>query len=302
MNIEPHYHDDFGDYELDIDPFTTFNWKSADARDVWSEYKKGMRAAKDEAEWRSVLDNQTDRKAAIIHVNNFNREEWLRRVGEYDLHYRDIRFSRPYQGFSHEFLPAEPNDPERITYAVIAENSDIADKMEELETNNGGSGRHDGVGELLGFPDCCRKFFNDIWLADNEQDVHIRDPMYEITCNSDNVEKVDDSPEHLIVNDPNPGACVMWRYYGISYLTHMPCSWDCEKSIELARNRYRIMAENGYEEAADMIHQWLSQPFKWSGYHGLAHVENEYATTETNTANYLNEKIVEWNPQTDSEE
>lgn len=291
MKIEPTYHDDFGTYSVEVEPFAKFNWKSAESRDYWD--KQAMSRAKSEAEWRSVLDDKTDRKAAIIHVNNFSREKWLRRVGEHGLHYRDIRYSRPYDGFSHEFLPADPNDPNRLTYAVIAEDPDIADKMEEAETEMSGSERHDVVGSLLGFPKCCRDFFNDVWLGEGSGE-HIRDPMYEITCNSGNVSKVDGDSESLVINDPNPGVCVMWRYFGISYLTHMPCSWDCERSIDLARDRYRIMAENGYEEAAEAIHEWLSQPFTWSGYHGFAHVQNQHATTETNTASYLNEKKIEW--------
>jgi len=92
-------------------------------------------------------------------------------------------YSEPYGGFAHEFSPTDKNDLERITYSVIAENPDIADKMEEAENEMQGHERHDTVGELLGFPDCCREFFNKDWL-----DGSIRDPMYEISCNTPSAE------------------------------------------------------------------------------------------------------------------
>lgn len=287
--VEPVYNKHFGDYEAEVEPFTKSNWKTARSRDNWNDIFQKMDRAKHEAEWRSVLDDDTDRKAAIIHVNNYNREKWLRRVGEYDLCYRDIRFSQPYDGFSHQHRPADPNDPERLTYAVIAENPDIADKMEEAENEMEGQERHDTVGELLGFPDCCRDFFNEDWVTSG-----IKDPMYEISCNSGNAEMIDDNPGHIRINDPNPGACVLWRYFGISFITHMPCSWDCEESIEIARQRYRVMAENGFEEAADAINAWMDQPFTWSAYHGIAHIQNTHVTASTNSSNYLDEKKIVW--------
>lgn len=289
MTVEPTYHDDFGEHKIDTGSYTALNWKTARSRDSWAEKFSEMAQAKTEAEWRSVIDDETDRKAAIIHINNHNREKWLQRIGEHDLHYRDIRYSEPYGGFAHEFSPTTQDDLERITYSVIAEDSDVADKMEEAETEMGGHERHDVVGELLGFPECCRNFFNEDWL-----DGSIRDPIYEISCNTPSTEMVDDDSNEIIVKNPNVGTNIMWRYYGISFITHLPCSWECEESIEIARQRYRIMKENGYEEEANLIHEWIKQPMVWSGYHGQAHIQNHHMTGKVNSSCYLNEKNITW--------
>ncbi len=74
----------------------------------------------------------------------------------------------------------------------------------------------------------------------------------------------------------------------------MPCSWECEESAEIARQRYRIMKENGYEQEADWINQWLSQSMVWSGYHGQAHIQNSHCTAKVNSSCYLDEKVVKW--------
>lgn len=294
MTVKPQYHGHFGDYKVDTGSYTSLNWKTPRSRDSWADKIDRMAQAKSEAEWRSVMDDETDRKAAIIHINNRNREKWMRRISEHDLHYRDIRYSEPYGGFAHEFSPTSKEDPNRITYSVIAEDPDIADKMEEAENEMQGHERHDKVGELLGFPECCRNFFLEGWI-----DASIRDPMYEISCNTESAEAIDGDNSNILVKNPNDGTNIMWRYFGISFITHMPCSWECEHSIELARNRYRIMKENGFGEEADLIHKWISQPLTWSTLHGQAVVQNPHATSKVNSSCYLNEKKVVWKEEYD---
>jgi len=289
MTVEPNYHDEFGNYDIDTGSYTAINWKTPRSRDSWANIFSKMAEARSEAEWRSVMDDETDRKAAIIHINNYNREDWLERVGDNDLHYREIRYSEPYGGFAHEFTPTDKSDLNRITYSVIAENSDIADKMKEAELEMQGHEKHDIVGELLGFPECCRQFFLDDWI-----DNSIRDPMYEISCNTPSSESIDGDRNKLLVKEPNDGVNIMWRYFGIGFNTHMPCSWECEESVELARNRYRVMNKNGYSDEADLIHKWISQPMKWSGYHGQAHIQNSHVTSKVNSSCYLEEKEVVW--------
>lgn len=285
--IEPQYEDYDG--SVDIEPFTKFNWKTAESRDQWDPMLSEMAKAKDEAEWRSLLSRETDRKAAIIHVNNYNREKWLKRVGNHGLEYRDIRYSKPYDGFAHKFHPTDINDYKRNTYAVIAEDADIADKMEEAELEYEGFKRHKTVGGLLGFPDCCLDFFNEIWI-----DKEIKDPMYETACNSDCAEAVDGDNETIRLTDPNPGTNVMWRYFGWSFITHIPCSFDCEHSVEIARQRYNIMHDSGFGAGADAMAQWLNEPHVWTGLHALANIKNAHMTASSRTSDYWSEKKIIW--------
>lgn len=271
--------------------FTKSNWKTAESRDAWKDVLNRAKQGMKEAEWRSVLDDETDRKAAIVHINNRNREKWLRRVSQHDLAYRDVMFSEANDGYSHKFKATDRYDPTRQTYSVIAVNDDVADQMEESILGSGFE-HEDTVGRLLGFPKCCRDFFFDQW----HNEGHI-DPIYEITCNTDSVEMVDGDPEHLRVVDPSAGANIMWRYFGLSFITHLPCAWDCEESIEIARDRYRIMAENGYKEAADALYQWLEAPATWSGLHSQALIKNEHFIGKSKTSLYPNKKRIIWGEQ-----
>jgi len=279
-----------------LDSFVKTNWKTAESRDTWQTLLQRGAEAKSEAEWRSVADPRTDRKAAIIHVSHQSRDKWLERIGDHGLHYRQIRYSRPYEGFSHRFLPADENDPERISYSVIAENEDVADKMYEAETELEGKERHNTVGSLLGFPDCCLEFFGDVWI-----DKGRIDPLYEITCNTESAERINGSPHELRVVDPEPWANVIWRYFGWSFITHLPCSWDCEQSHDIAQFRGEIMAENGYQDAANAMHTWLGLPHTWSGYKCLARVANEHILGSSQTCCYWNNKRVVWGEEHPSE-
>lgn len=287
--IKPQYDEDSPSYDIDIEPFTKTNWKTAAARDLWKEVLDRAAQAKHYAEWRSVASPKTDRKAAVIHIDNYNREKWLERLSELDLVFREIRYSEPYGGFSHKFYPTDKSDPNRITYSVIAQNNDIADKFKEAELEMGGKERHEIVGKFLGFPECCRNFFNSEWIDEGHTD-----PMYEISCNTDSAQVVDDDPEDILVQEPHPYTNIMWRYFGWSFITHMPCSWDCEHSKEIGKARHEIMKEGGYEEASDKMKEWLADPFVWTGYHRLAHIRNQYLIGTSTTSNYWSKKRVVW--------
>lgn len=275
------------------DNFTKINWKNADSRDQWSDFLSDMASAKQLAEWRSVLSDETDRKAAIIHLNNYNREEWLRRIGDEGLHYRDIRYTAPYNGFAHEFKGTDKNDPERLTYAVISDNPDTADKMEEAELEMGGFERHDTVGELLGFPECCREWFWENWGLSNK-DNQWTDPMYEIACNTDSATAIDGNNENVLIDEIVPWTNILYRYWGQSFITHMPCSFDCEHSADIGETRGEIMAEYGYKDAANAMWQWLSLPMVWESRLGIAQVTNEHWIGSANSSGYWSMKRIVW--------
>lgn len=288
-HIEPKYHPKSDETSrVRLDSFCKTNWKTAESRDQWADVFRRMTHAKHQAEWRSIMDDETDRKVALIHVRNDNREEWLKRIGDHNLYYRPIRYTKPYQGFAHEHKPTDKSDLERITYAVISTDREALETVYNAESKEGFTD-HSTVGKYLGFPDCCREFFNEVWIGQERVD-----PMYEISCNSENAEPIDGDRENLRIVDPNPGTNVLWRYFGLGFITHLPCSWDCEKSIDIARTRYRIMCENGYEEEANAMYQWLNAPHVWDGYKSICHIRNRHMAASSSTSCYWSKKRIEW--------
>lgn len=290
MTVEPSYVDNPPD-TIELKPFARFNWKTSDSRDMYAEEMDEFPRAKHEAEWLSVKDGRTDRKAAIIHVRDHNRERWIERVGKHDLAYRPIRYSKPYDGFAHKFHPTDKSDPRRITYSVIAQNEDIADKMKEAELERQGQDRHDVIGELLGFPDCCRSFFGDVWVDNYE--LGLTDPMYEVACNTPSAEEITDRT-NVRVAKPEAYTNVLWRYFGWSFITHIPCSFECEESVEIGEARHEIMKENGFADAAEAAYEWMDQPATWDGLKRIATIKNMHVTGTAGTSCYWDKKRVEW--------
>lgn len=278
------------DKRVKLEPFAQHNWKSLESRDEWRPLLKKAAEGKREAEWRSVRSGKTERSAAIINVTNYNREKWLRRLSENDLVYRDIRYSEPYDGFSHKFFPTSIDDPERHTYAVIAQNEDIADKMEEAELEYGPVEKHRTVGEFLGFPDCCVDHFIEAW-----HDNDMIDPMYETTCNTPEATAKDGDREDLWLDESvPPWANVLWRYFGWAFVTHIPCSWSCEQSVEIGESRGEIMAENGYRDEANALWKWLDSPHVWTGKNSIANIRNRHVTGQSGTSSYWSKKRIVW--------
>jgi hypothetical protein len=273
--------------------FTKTNWKTIEAKRKWKELLKQMAHAKSEAEWRSVMSDKTDRKAAIIHIKNQNREKWLKRIGEHDLHFRPIRYTKSYEGFAHEHTGTAENDPDRMTYSVIAQNADVADQMEHAEKKKGGFERHNEVGKLLGFPKCDRDWFWDNWGTDATTDGWT-DPMYEIAANSDSAEAIDGDRENVLITDPNPLNNILYRYWGMSFITHMPHAFDCKHSAEIGKARGEIMAESGLQDVANAMHTWLDQPMVWEGHLGIAHVKNDAWIGSANSSGYWSKKRIVW--------
>jgi len=98
---------------------------------------------------------------------------------------------------------------------------------------------HFHFGRLLGYPDCCRRFFakhND-WNRENTlYQAYRRTTTPSYLCNS------------------------LLKHGGLSYTFHMPCSFDCPASIERARAVRAAVASHSRELAAYADEQ-LRRPY-----------------------------------------
>lgn len=271
-----------------LTPHVKTNWKTLDARTGHAETMAEVRSARREAEWHSVVADSTDRQAALVSVSNVNRERWLEIVSEYDLIYRPLRYTQGYDGFTHQHRPASPQDPDRHTFSVVAANTDVADAMEAAHDPDEPTD-HDTIGALLGFPACCREAFEQ-WFID-EQRV---DPIYEIACNTGSAETIDGDRERVHLPDPEPWANVMYRYFGWSLLSHLPCSFDCEASHAVAEGVGEVMVDAGYRDEANALWYWLREPTTWTATNGLCHVRNQHFIGGANSGAYWSRKEVVW--------
>lgn len=121
----------------------------------------------------------------------------------------------------------------------------------------------DAVGELLGFPACCRAHFAKTWtrgLTDTVTTITSRDPK---KLNSD----------VLLVDGP-PEANLLLRHLGVRLVPHLPCSPTCAATVLIGQD----LAEVGAKAELDVLalYRLLDLPVTYSALHGVAVIETPH--------------------------
>ena len=114
---------------------------------------------------------------------------------------------------------------------------------------------NDKVGELLGYPECCRNWFKYYWQDNQFLDDILA--MYENSGFST------EGPWQLNF---------FYRYMGARLVSHMPCSFNCSNSLEIANANFNLMKELGYVEEAKWLEEIFNWPVRWSSLHGIAEI------------------------------
>jgi hypothetical protein len=125
---------------------------------------------------------------------------------------------------------------------------------------------------MLGYPDCCVKYFERMFPINY-------DPIW-----VDLEGEVEGYPE----------ANQMLRYFGVRITSHLSCSPTCEATKEIGENWFKVMKELN-EKLAKEIYELLAGPIIWNSYHGVVQVETPYFVGLTHTFPYLERpRIIRW--------
>jgi hypothetical protein len=114
--------------------------------------------------------------------------------------------------------------------------------------SNGDDGR---IGELLGFPACCRAFFRRTWTAGS--------------C--------DPTPAMPTVEGPWQGN-ILLRWLGVRLVPHLPCSGQCEATLAQAQGFLAAGQRAGLD--MDAVQELLQLPVSYSSLNGVAIVETPH--------------------------
>lgn len=102
------------------------------------------------------------------------------------------------------------------------------------------------IGELLGYPACCRRAFLETWVAGSF------DPTWYMADHGDGPRE----------------ANILLRWLGVRAVPHMPCSFKCDRSVEFGRKLLELMdpTERLWLEAL------LDMPMLWSAVNSIGEV------------------------------
>jgi hypothetical protein len=244
-------------------------WLNQKARNKWEGVISHIANVCQDLEFESVVSNQRD--CGTITADPAQIFEYQKKYPH--LIFRQIRKVKKFHGFSHQHQNPGPDDPYYIHYVYSLSNGNA----KEFE-NAYNRGDHDFQGLLLGFPECCRKFFKNIWPK-------YPDPIYQMG-GLESYEKNKKRTKYL-----HPLANPLLRYLNIRTSFHIPCSFDCDKSILKAENKLELMKPDDQK----ILSALLSMPMTWDCYHGIAIIKTPIFWI-TIGSNMTKEKyIVEYN-------
>jgi len=241
----------------DLKPFAKLVWNSTSITNKWSNVMAKAQDISFQAEYEMV--RQGLREANVYHMYPHAFDRQIEQIMEDGLVFLPILRSRTYNGFSHKHYPTENLDSNSFVFGVVAESLDAAKKFREASKR----GDHITQGNMLGYPECCCKFFEKAWIEQKALD-----PCYETALNT---------PEHTIENDVvsvegNPCLNQMLRYFGLRIAPFFPCSFDCPEAIQVAKAWHLVMKCLD-EDTTDKIVELLSQPLSWSLYKGIIEIK-----------------------------
>jgi hypothetical protein len=270
---------------INIESFTSINFVSREAKEVWRPIIYDCAELVQELELLSVAEDQ--RKCA-----------W-RTVAVEDVHMLTIKCLKlglntyPIQnigswgqGFTHKTQPAIKGKP-MSTYCIITKKIEYAQEYQAAFDK----GDHKKQGELLGFPKCCTEFFIKNWPK-------YFDPVWQCAYNYLQIEakklilKINNKNILMDVNHPknsfyfNYSSCFsnpLLRYIGLRIGFHIPCSFNCDNSIKIAKERLSICKSQKDKDNSKLLILLLSMPMEWSLLHGIAKIKMPIFYLRTNS-------------------
>jgi len=257
--------------DLSIPAFSRIVWTSESARLKYEKLIQKSSSLIQELEVLSVAAGH--RKCAWQNVDedifNFRAIELL----SMGLAVLPVKKVGKTDGFAHYHLPPSKDGKNNVCFIVAQKYTDALDFRRGFE-----EGDHEKQGYYLGFPECCRKFFSEHWKAG------YIDPIWQAAENSEIIEK--ESRRRKIKKHPlsNP----MLRYVGIRVCFHIPCSFHCEETIRLSRERL-LLTENSLDEFVRL----LDMPMSWDVIAGTAVIRTPIFYVVTSSVTSIQRYIVE---------
>lgn len=223
--------------EFSLDDFLRVAWVSHEAQTTWQ-----PRIARIQAAWRAIEKESVIlgvRSCAILTIDPaylVDLSATLRRKG--------VRV-----------LPLAGTDESQVV---------IGSPMTVAAFEHAWNGALDeAIGDLLGYPPCCRLFFRRY-----STELRLRDPSW-LMAGGD-VSESDSRVSIDVVTKPETN--VLARFVGVRAVPHIPCSFQCELSAELGRRLQAVGETLGFAEEMEWMRQILSWPYQWSTLHGIAEI------------------------------
>jgi len=124
------------------------------------------------------------------------------------------------------------NLKEGSSFLYISKNKKLAEQAKEAEEDN----NHKKLGKLLGYPNCCIKFFEDNFPIESKK------------SNDYTLATLRNSTSFILPFQNN----ITLRHMDLALISHFPCSFHCKHSIKIAEKNLKTIEKHSKEIAAIM--------------------------------------------------
>lgn len=246
--------------------FTRISWASDSAREKWGLRFDRITNAWLEIEWLAVLAGIRSCCITMVTPERFVEyaSKWVRHglsalplemVGASESYSSTPRMMEYGKPFLFRLVVGSPSHVNEFKHAW--------DRLDDL-----------AIGTLLGYPSCCREFFKRVWVDEGLVDTTW--PMAVAT-------ELSVVGDRLIELDSPAKSNILWRWMGVRAVSHLPCSFACDATLELADRLIEVGRKHGFDEEMDWMLQILDWPVEWSALHGIAEIKTPILKVSTRT-------------------
>ena len=248
--------------------WTRWAWASMTEREYWNPIINNIDSKREFIEWLALIEGV--RPAVFQYIDPEQLPQKILSASSFGLAAIPIdRVNKPL-GYSSVATPWDPTQPweYRVVFIKQERGKEIA-KISNLSNNY--KIDDDKLGEILGYPSCCRNSFLRTW---GKNQVDSTWDQYAETGSADGPVE----------------ANMLWRWKNVRWVSHMPCSFQCQETVEIGKKTREVMRKYGLVEEIKAIDTILSWPTKWSGINGIAEIIGPCIKVSTRT---------DWAPPTD---
>ncbi|WP_248962910.1 hypothetical protein [Sphaerisporangium perillae] len=244
--------------------FTRVAWVSDHASDVWGPRIRQIAGAWSQVERHSVLEGVRPCFLSRMPVEELlaNAPVWVR----HGLAVLPLKQEGMVNGYRAAPVPSGAGDRDGLL-TVVGRPEDTA-RFHAAWTSHD----HDAMGRLLGYPSCCRSFFDDIWVK--RQCV---DTTWQMAAAAS-------GPDVRSVRVGGPvEANILWRWMGLRLVPHLPCDFACAATVEFGKALRQVADALGVGEQIALLDEILDWPVQWTALHGIAEIKTPVCKIVTRT-------------------
>ena len=245
--------------------FTRHSWVGERARIVWEPRIQRICDAWADVEWLSVSEGV--RQCALVGLSQEGISRVVPQWAERHLSASGLP-------------PAESPAYQGLTFILVGGLPDVNRAREAWAAHD-----DEQLGQLLGYPGCCRRFFHQVWV-----EQRCVDTTWAMAANTaapeGSVVTVDGTEDQL--------ANILWRWTGVRAVPHLPCRFDCPETLRFGEQLLSVAARAGYVDEAGWAREVLSWPVEWSGLHGIAEIKTPVLKISARTDATAEKYTVRW--------